>query len=544
MHKRTFIITLALTAVLALPAFTWAEPEADASRFPWEGEITGNDVYVRSGPGVNYYACAKLNSGDRMLVLGEKFGWYQVTPPAKCFSYVDMSAVERQPGAAVGKIAQDQVYVRAGSDLEKRKTSTQMVLNKGAAVEILGEADGFYKIVPPKGATLYISKQYVKIVPANARTGMMERHAASERKPAAPGTPTTPGAPVGTPIPAGTKPQPAALTGTIPPKTGPAGATPGGDTTATPPGVQEPPADDSGVVSDFDDEETEPIGADSMLPGSTIGGTPRTGGTSPGEMRKRPAPQKPGDVTAATTGRYAALLTILESELRAAMQMEADEHTLKSLRDRFAEIAGQKDEDVPARVAQIRISQLDRLVELRAGKVTIAAESEALTEFRSRMNEERMKIMRQRVEKVWEKFDLEGELRQSYAFAPEKRRFRLVDPNTQMTIAYVDIPPAANAKPDELIGRLVGIRTSGQKYNPATQVPIATALEIADLSARTTPAAPSVPKPEMASPGGNKLAETAKPTKEQPTAAEGEKTPSAKPMAITGQEQPPEKPRK
>src|ERR1051325_10705414 len=154
-----FSTALFLTALPAL-----AEPKTES--YPWEGEVTGSNVFVRSGAGNNWYPTAKLSHGDRVLVMGEKFGWYQIAPPAGSFSYIDSSMVDRKAGARTGAVKQDKTYVRAGSKLESRKNSMQVVLSKGATVEIIGEADGFYQIKPPNGATLFISKQFVKPVDA------------------------------------------------------------------------------------------------------------------------------------------------------------------------------------------------------------------------------------------------------------------------------------------------------------------------------------------------------------------------------------------
>jgi uncharacterized protein YgiM (DUF1202 family) len=103
----TILSAAATTSVLA-------EPNPGGA-FPWEGEVSATNVFVRSGAGSNWYPTTKLNSGDRVLVLGEKFGWYQIAPPQGSFSYVDMSAVDRKAGAKTGTIKQDKVYVRAGS---------------------------------------------------------------------------------------------------------------------------------------------------------------------------------------------------------------------------------------------------------------------------------------------------------------------------------------------------------------------------------------------------------------------------------------------
>ena len=47
----------------------------EPASFPYPAEIIGDDVYVRSGPGTNYYACGKLYRGDKVKVSGSQSGW-------------------------------------------------------------------------------------------------------------------------------------------------------------------------------------------------------------------------------------------------------------------------------------------------------------------------------------------------------------------------------------------------------------------------------------------------------------------------------------
>ncbi len=163
-------------AISAMPDRALAQSEAVVTRnFPWEGEVTGTSVYIRSGAGGNYYPTTKVGPGTRLLVVGEKFGWYEIVPPIGSFSYIDQSLVEKSEDGKTGTVTQENVYVRAGSDIERRKTSTQMTLAKGATVSILGDADGFLKIVPPRGANLFISAQYVAPVPERTRSGLLEK---------------------------------------------------------------------------------------------------------------------------------------------------------------------------------------------------------------------------------------------------------------------------------------------------------------------------------------------------------------------------------
>lgn len=173
--RLTFIIAILTLSIMPDRAFAQSDI-AITRNFPWEGEVTGTSVYIRSGAGGNYYPTTKVGPGTRLLVVGEKFGWYEIVPPVGSFSYIDQSLVEKAEDGKSGIVSQENVYVRAGSDLERRKTSTQMMLAKGASISILGEADGFLKIVPPRGAHLFISAQYVAPVPERTRSGLLEKY--------------------------------------------------------------------------------------------------------------------------------------------------------------------------------------------------------------------------------------------------------------------------------------------------------------------------------------------------------------------------------
>ena len=52
---------------------------------PYIAEITGTDVYVRSGPGRSYYFCSKLNSPEKVTVVGHEHGWLEIIPPHGSF---------------------------------------------------------------------------------------------------------------------------------------------------------------------------------------------------------------------------------------------------------------------------------------------------------------------------------------------------------------------------------------------------------------------------------------------------------------------------
>ena len=66
--------------VLSTLAIGFAE-QGDANEvlsFPYVAQITGDDVYVRSGPGTQHYSCGKLNKAARVKVVSRRSGWSRV----------------------------------------------------------------------------------------------------------------------------------------------------------------------------------------------------------------------------------------------------------------------------------------------------------------------------------------------------------------------------------------------------------------------------------------------------------------------------------
>jgi uncharacterized protein YgiM (DUF1202 family) len=149
---------------------TSASGGADALSFPYMAEITGEDLYVRSGPGTNFYSCSKLNKGDKVKVVGKQFSWARIVPPAGSFSWISMQYVNIDPAnPTIGTVTGDRVRVYAGSDNVEplHSTTLQGKLDRGDQVKLLGEQmDDYYKIVPPSFAYLWISINFTKALPA------------------------------------------------------------------------------------------------------------------------------------------------------------------------------------------------------------------------------------------------------------------------------------------------------------------------------------------------------------------------------------------
>ncbi len=152
-------------------------------------EVTGDNVYVRSGPSTNYYPVARLDRGDSVVVYETTLGWASITPPEGTFSLIHKEFVDPD-GLHAGVVNGDRVWVYAGSTLSKQRYAKQLKLTKGQPVRIIGQWDQYYKIEPPDGARLWITEEYLRATGAPAaaaggRPTAVSRPAPAPEQPAA-----------------------------------------------------------------------------------------------------------------------------------------------------------------------------------------------------------------------------------------------------------------------------------------------------------------------------------------------------------------------
>lgn len=183
MRSYTSLFIITVLASLACINLSWgaaagviegaAPEEVETPPFPYDAAITADDVYIRSGPGTNFYDCGKFKKGDRVKVVARQFSWSRIVPPAGSFSWIALQYVKIDAAnPSVGTVTGDNVRVYAGSDFVKPLYSTtlQDKLNTGDKVKLLGEQmDGYYKIVPPPAAYLWVSTNFTKPAPAAAQ---------------------------------------------------------------------------------------------------------------------------------------------------------------------------------------------------------------------------------------------------------------------------------------------------------------------------------------------------------------------------------------
>ncbi|HUY90350.1 MAG TPA: SH3 domain-containing protein [Pirellulales bacterium] len=155
-------------AILAMicggPAAAWAEDS-----YPYTGYVNVSDVYLRSGPGENYYPVSKLERGQQVEVYRhDPGGWYAIRPTQDCFSWVSAEFVEPAEGnLAVVKC--ERLVSRVGSVFSDVRDVIQVRLDRDEVVEVIEAkrfnsgpaAQTWYKIAPPAGEFRWVSGKFI-----------------------------------------------------------------------------------------------------------------------------------------------------------------------------------------------------------------------------------------------------------------------------------------------------------------------------------------------------------------------------------------------
>lgn len=159
-----FLCCFAIAASAVAPSLAGGE-----AAFPYKAYITSDDVHVRSGPGMNYYATDTLKQGQTVEVYRhEPGGWCAIRPPEGSFSWIsthflkpthDRLAVVTEEGAAA----------RIGSKFRDTRDVFYVRLHKGEVVEVLeaphgaggGGANNWYKILPPAGEFRWVPSKFL-----------------------------------------------------------------------------------------------------------------------------------------------------------------------------------------------------------------------------------------------------------------------------------------------------------------------------------------------------------------------------------------------
>lgn len=153
-----------------------AHTAAAAEQFPYTAYVNADDVYVRSGPGQNYYPTTKLKVGEPVEVYRhDPGGWYAVRPPEGSFCWVAVRYLQiGRNGLAV--VNGDRVVARVGSQFSDIRDVIQVRLERGEEVEVLDTknldtGDGgekWAKVAPVAGEFRWVLGKFLDRSPPEA----------------------------------------------------------------------------------------------------------------------------------------------------------------------------------------------------------------------------------------------------------------------------------------------------------------------------------------------------------------------------------------
>jgi len=431
------------------------------------GEVTAKDVYIRSGPSTNHYVICKLQAGDRVILVGEEGEWHEILPPPGTFSLISGEFVDTVDNR-VGVVNADNVRVRAGSLLNETKYTVQINLSRGDEVTILGRnPDGFLRIEPPPGATLWVNRGMVKPAP-NALA-----------RPTSPSEGTSPIALDGSTLDAAGEGQVPA-----PPSRAAEGAavsaTDARDTKVTTgPTIASPTNPNSGASS-----------ATVKSPKPPANSAVRTGPSSP--WSEADAASSSPLAGLPPTPQRAALQNI-DANMKAEFTKPAAERQFQPLIEQYRTIAQQQEDEFGQVYAQKRLEQLSNMQEIVDAVQRVSGLDEGAEAKRREFLAGRANLPYVSLSAAPSGPDAQGELRVSALYPPGSlpRRYRLVDPTTPhgQTIGYVELPSDSTMAIESFLGRYVGVRASERKLQigGVDPVPIYVARELMLLQ----PAAPT-----------------------------------------------------
>ena len=172
---RRHLIPFVFVCATCLPS-GWGSPAttADAAEqtFPYKAYISADDVYIRSGPGRNYYPTDKMRVGEALEVYRhDPGGWCAIRPPKGSFTWVSSRFIRRgRDGLA--EVAAPEVAARVGSRFSDIRDVIQVRLKEGEIVEPLPssdmqsrtagrDSDKWTRIAPPSGEFRWVHAKFV-----------------------------------------------------------------------------------------------------------------------------------------------------------------------------------------------------------------------------------------------------------------------------------------------------------------------------------------------------------------------------------------------
>ena len=470
---RSTILSAAVSLAIAVVpsrALAQAAPENDPSvpqdienaRFTTTGIIASNAVYVRCGPGDNYYPTQKLDKGAKVKVVGAKFDWLKIEPPDESFCYVAKLYVDRHGDGKVGRVNKDSINVRAGSHLSALKIGILTELHQGEQVEITGEEQEYFKIKPPKGAYLYVNKKFVEPDPNAQPEPQAQKTEKTETPKQAEASKTETPKPTETVELDNEKSNEPAKTETAKSET-PKPEIMKPDQGTQPEKPSEPkPTETTQVTPQPAQPDAQPTPTFSRDP---KGSAPETANTPKPESEKpkteiaAATPEKPPEKTPAdwTPEHAEAEFDQAEADLYASRNLPVNEMPAESLLQRYEALA--RTDKLPEsmrRVAEARVPGLQARATAKAEIARLRNGEESLRQKQVALKAEQEELQRRIAERTIKIYTAVGTLQpSSLQRGAGGTLYRITDPSTGRTVCYLR---AKDNKPLEQLGQFVGIR--------------------------------------------------------------------------------------
>lgn len=410
------LIAVTLTAVPALFA-----QEDGLDQYPYVAKVTGQDVYVRSGPGSAYYFTQKLSSPVEVIVVDKKYDWLKIIPPRESFSWISKRYVDRVQGnESIGIVTGDNVRVYAGSPnvSPRNSSSLQTKLSEGEHVRLTGEEmEDYYQIEPPATAYLWMSEQFLEYVG-----------------------------------PVRQKPRPDARTQPAP----------------KPQPVRAQPEPSAEVEPDDEPSVTEPA-----VPDVTTGETPvPTGPEQAAEEETEPQAAEQDEPAQADRPDADRMVFDLEQAINNEVLKPLEEQEYSEYRKQLNEIIKADESSRAVRYARFLLERIDRFELARLSQEELEDQQKQLEKIRERIQKQREELIAEIPDPG--KYLVIGTLEESHIYTEQtgEKRYVIYDPDNRVLCYAVPAGDLENMNMEYYLGENVGLNgtASADEITPSTVV--------------------------------------------------------------------------
>ncbi len=147
-----------VSSATALPQDSPPSEAGSALSYPFVGEIVGDAVNLRAGFNENYMKLKALDPGEKIVVLGEQAGWYQVHVPSTFTGWVSKQFVTA--GAdGFGTVNGNRVSLRPSGSTRHLPVG---YVNAGDKLWVVSEEAEWVQVVAPPHMPAWVHGRYVK----------------------------------------------------------------------------------------------------------------------------------------------------------------------------------------------------------------------------------------------------------------------------------------------------------------------------------------------------------------------------------------------